>query len=138
MSLGYTGMCKKELEDDEIVIYSYSGENWNDGGKSKSGDSLLYDGSFIIYKDCLEEPEIHIKRKKMPSGRKKFVEKRIVLFPNLFEHLENKKIVIEKECKNAFRVQEIPIDYIAYRLLLHIFERYQFEGALPEKEVFFQ
>mgnify|MGYP007111662113 CR=1 FL=1 len=21
MSLGYTGMCKKELEDDEIVIY---------------------------------------------------------------------------------------------------------------------
>ena len=28
--------CKKELEDDEIVVYSYSGENWNDGGKSKS------------------------------------------------------------------------------------------------------
>ena len=43
MSLGYTRMCKKELDDDEIVIYSYSGENWNDGGKSKSGDSLLYD-----------------------------------------------------------------------------------------------
>ena len=35
MSLGYTGMCKKELEDDELVIYSYSGENWNDNGKSK-------------------------------------------------------------------------------------------------------
>lgn len=71
MSLGYTGMCKKELEDDEVVIYSYSGENWNDGGKSKNGDSLLCDGRFTIYKDCLEEPEIHAKLKRMPSGSKK-------------------------------------------------------------------
>lgn len=83
MSLGYTGMCKKELEDDEIVIYSYAGENWNDDGKSKSGDSLLCDGSFIIHKDCFEEPEIHSKSKRMPSGRKKIIEKRITHVPIL-------------------------------------------------------
>lgn len=139
MSLGYTGMCKKELEDDEMVIYSYSGENWNDGGKSKSGDSLLYDGSFIIYKDCLEEPEIHTKLKKMPSGRKKVIEKRITHTPKLSEHLENKKVFVERECKNAFRRgATMPIDYIAYRLILHIFERYQLDGELPEKESFIQ
>ena len=138
MSIGYVGKCRMEMEDDEVAIYSYSGENWNDGGKSQRGDRELYDGSFIIYKDCLEEPEIHIKRKKMPSGRTKLVEKRIVHFPNLFEHLENRKIVIEKECKNAFKVQEMPIDFIASQLLLHVFERYQLEGELPEKEMFFQ
>ena len=139
MSLGYTGMCKKELEDDEIVIYSYSGENWNDDGKSKSGDSLLYDGSFIIYKDCLEEPEIHTKLKRMPSGRKKMVEKRITHTLELSKHIENKKVFVEKECKNAFRRgATMPIDYIAYRLILHIFERYQLDGELPEIESFIQ
>jgi len=139
VSLGYTGMCKKELEDDEIVIYSYSGENWNDDGKSKSGDSLLYDGSFIIYKDCLEEPEIHTKLKRMPSGRKKMVEKRITHTLELSKHIENKKVFVEKECKNAFRRgATMPIDYIAYRLILHIFERYQLDGELPEIESFIQ
>ena len=139
MSLGYTGMCKKELEDDEMVIYSYSGENWNDGGKSKSGDSLLYDGSFIIYKECLEEPEIHTKLKRMPSGRKKIVEKRITHTLELSKYLETKKVFVESECKNAFRRgATMPIDYIAYRLILHIFERYQLDGVLPEIESFIQ
>lgn len=139
MSLGYTGMCKKELEDDELVIYSYAGENWNDGGKSKSGDSMLYDGSFIIYKDCLEEPEIHTKVEKTTSGKKKVTEKRITHIPNIFEYVDNKKIIVEKECKNAFRrYPMMPIDYIAYRLLLHIFESYQLHGKLPEKDCFIQ
>lgn len=139
MSLGYTGMCKKELEDDEIVIYSYSGENWNDGGKSKSGDSLLYDGSFTIYKDCLEQLEIHTKLKKMPSGRKKMSKKGITHVPNIYKHIENGKIVIEKECKNAFkRYDDASIDYIAYMLLIHIFEKYQLGGCLVEKEGFIQ
>ena len=139
MSLGYTGMCKKELEDDELVIYSYSGENWNDNGKSKSGDILLYDGSFVIYKDCLEEPEIHTKLKKMPSGRKKIIEKRITHVPDIIEYVNDKRIVVEKECKNAFRQgMTMPIDYIAYLLILHVFERFQLDGVLPEKESFIQ
>lgn len=139
MSLGYNGMCKKELEDDELVIYSYSGENWNDSGKSKSGDRLLCDGSFIIYKDCLEEPEIHTKLKRMPSGRKKIIEKRITHVPDIIECVNDKRIIVEKECKNAFRRgATMPIDYIAYLLILHVFERYQLDGELPEKENFIQ
>lgn len=139
MSLGYIGMCKKELEDDEIAIYSYAGENWNDGRKSKSGDSFLCDGSFIIYKECLEETEIHRKFKKMPSGRKKIIEKRIPHAPDIIEYVNDKRIIVEKECKNAFRCGEtIPIDYIAYLLILHVIERYQLDGELHEKESFIQ
>jgi len=63
--------------------------------------SLLYDGSFIIYKDCLEEPEIHAKYKKMHSGRRKLVVKRISHFPDIYAHINNGKIIIEKECKNS-------------------------------------
>ena len=51
MSLGYTGICHKVAEDEHIVIYTYAGENWNDGGKSKLGDSQLQDGIFTIQKD---------------------------------------------------------------------------------------
>lgn len=29
MSLGYAGHARLEVEDDEIAIYSYTGENWN-------------------------------------------------------------------------------------------------------------
>ena len=137
MSIGFCGLCRKEAEDEKMVLYTYAGENWNDHGKSKSGDSLLYDGYFIIYKDCLEEPEIHTRMKRMPSGRKRTVVKRIPHFPAIFEHVRNGRIVVEKECKNAFRYPEtLPIDYIAYHLLLHIFTQYQLDGALPEKEAF--
>lgn len=138
MSLGYTGMCKKVLEDKDIAIYSYAGENWNDEN-SKSGDTTLQDGSFIIYKECLEKPEIHIKTKKMPSGRKKTIEKRITHTPDIVKHMENGKIVIEKECKNAFkRSSNMKLDYIAYCLLVNIFESYQMDGQLPEEERFIQ
>lgn len=139
MSLGYIGMCKKESEDEEMVIYSYSGENWNDGENSKSGDSLLYDGSFIIYKDCLEEPEIHTKLLRMPSGRKKLLQKRITHVADIIKHLNNKRIVVEKECKNAFRqAASMPVDYIAYMLLPDILKKYQTEVFLPDEDSFIQ
>ena len=139
MSFGYTGMCRKEFEDDKLVIYSYSGENWNDCGKSKSGDSLLYDGVFIIHKRCLEEPEIHTKLKRFPSGRKKLVEKRILHCPDIYKHIADRKIIIEKVCKNAFKIHsETLIDYIAYMLLIHVFEKYQENGFLVETGSFIQ
>ena len=139
VSLGYLGMCKKEAEDNEMVIYSYSGENWNDGCKSQKGDAELYDGIFLIYKDCLEEPEIHTKLKRMPSGRKKIIEKRITHIPNIYEYIQQNKIVVEKECKNAFRRRDNAlIDYIAERLIYHVFEEYQLNGILPDKARFIQ
>lgn len=141
MSLGYCGMCLKVMEDDEAVVYSYAGENWNDGGKSKSGDSLLQDGIIFIYKRCLEEPEIHSKVRRTSSGRKKLITKRITHIPSICAHVNSGDIIVEKECKNAFQrplFESMPLDYIAYRLLIHIFTRYQEYGVLPEKEAFIQ
>ncbi len=118
MSLGYVGMCRKELEDNKMAIYFYSGENWNDGGKSKMGDRLLYDGSFIIYKDYLEKHTAHT--------------------PNLSECLANNEVIIERECKNAFRQHSMSMDYIAFHLILHIFKEYQSTRKLPDECSFIQ
>lgn len=47
---GYIGLCKKILEDEELVIYSYAGENWSDGGKSKCVSAS---------RKCRQEKEIY-------------------------------------------------------------------------------
>ena len=139
LSLGYCGKCKLVYQDDNIVRYMYSGENWNDE-KSISGDINLMDGMICIYKKCLEEPEIHIKVKKSPSGRKRTYEKRIVHTPSIGEHIANGEIVIEKKCKNEFKRLSIGENdcYFAYKLLNLIFNAYQKEGVVPEEEAFIQ
>ena len=40
-------------------------------------ENHVYDGTITIARDCFAEPEIHEKLKKMPSGRKKLITKRI-------------------------------------------------------------
>ena len=58
MSLGYGGVCRKALEDEETVIYTYR-ENLNlpRGERERSRPSRM----FTIQKSALEEPEIHEK-----------------------------------------------------------------------------
>ena len=138
MSLGYMGLCRKAAEDDEMAIYTYARENWNDD-RSQSGDALLQDGVIVIYKRCLENPEIHTHIRRRPSGRKYTEVKRITHVPSLGEHLKSGGVVIERECKNAFRKPSYAsVDYIAWQLLHRIFKAYQETGELPEKEQFLQ
>ncbi len=139
LSLGYCGKCKLVYQDDNIVRYMYSGENWNDE-KSISGDINLMDGMICIYKKCLEEPEVHIKVKKSSSGKKYTYEKRIVHTPSIGEHIANREIVIEKKCKNEFKRYTTSDNdcYLAGKLLIKIFEAYQKDGNVPEEEVFIQ
>lgn len=110
MSLGYTEICKKVAEDDSIVIYSYAGENWNDGGKSKRGDSQLPDGMFTIYKDPV--------------------------YIDIESCLQSGRIKIDRECKNAFQRPGIAVDYIAWMLLNHIFTYYKKNNHFPAQESF--
>jgi len=139
MSLGYEGVCKLVDQDDELVIYAYSGANYNENYEEQKLHRLDYDGVIMIHKRCLEEPEIQRKMKRRPSGRKFESVKRIVLFPNISDHIKNGDIVIEKECHNAFRrYSTMSVDYIAHLLLIKIFEFYQENGRLPEKEGFIQ
>ena len=139
MSLGYEGVCKLVEQDEEIAIYAYSGANINDNYELRKQHILDYDGEILIYKRCLEEPEIHTKTKRRPSGRKYEEVKRITHFPSVAKHIKNGDVVIEKECFNAFRrYANMEIDYIAYRLIEKIFTYYQENGCLPEKEGFIQ
>ena len=139
LSLGYCGKCKLIEQNDDVARYAYSGENWNDNN-SQSGDIELLDGIICIYKRCLEEPEIHIKNKKMPSGKRITIKKRIVHTPSIEKHVANGDIIIENKCKNEFkRVATSKVEcYLANVLLVNLFEAYQRDGILPDKESFFQ
>lgn len=133
MSLGYVGHAQLEVEDAEIAIYSYTGENWNvqDEAIRKRLESTI--GQLTIDKSCLIEPELHSKVRKMPNGRKKLVEKIIVRHPDISELISDGSIVVDGLCG----VDAEASDYrprIYMRLLRIIFESYQLNGRLPEKE----
>lgn len=133
MSLGYVGHAQLEVEDTEIAIYSYTGENWNvqDEAIRKRLASTI--GQLTIDKSCLIEPELHSKVRKTPNGRKKLVEKIIVRHPDISELISDGSIVVDGLCG----VDAEASDYrprIYMRLLRIIFESYQLNGRLPEKE----
>lgn len=135
MSLGYAGHARLELEDAEIAIYSYTGEDWNvqDESARKALESAI--GQFTIYKSCFIEPEVHCKVRKTPNGRKKLIEKKVVCHPDLSGLIDDGGIVIDKLCGvDAETSNYRPRIYI--HLLRHIFENYQLNGRLPEKEGF--
>ena len=137
MSLGFCGIAEKYIEDSESILYLYSGENWNDE-KSISGDMNLLDGEIIIQKSCLVEPEIHLKYKKSPSGRKKLVEKRILREVDIDNLINDRNVIISKTTKNEFEKWGIQRPFLAYSLIHIIFDEYQINGVLPEKVSFIQ
>lgn len=69
MSLGYAGHARLEVEDDEIAIYSYTGENWNVRDKDARNALESDEGQFVISKSCLIELAMHGKVKRLPNGR---------------------------------------------------------------------
>ena len=78
---------------------------------------------------------MHGKVKRLPNGRKGRVEKVIVKHPDLAWMMDRGDIVVDKLCgvdTEAFGYR--PCIYLC--LLRHIFESYQLNGRLPEKEGF--
>ena len=135
MSLGYVGHARLETEDNEIAIYSYTGENWNvqDKAERKRLESTV--GQLTIDKSCLIGPELHSKIRKMPNGRKKLVKKKIVRHPDISELISDGSIVVDELCGIDAEASDYrPCIYM--RLLRIIFESYQLNGRLPEKEGF--
>lgn len=134
MTLGYAGHARLEAEDDEIAIYSYTGEDWNVQDES-ARDALVSDsGQFAISKSCLIEPEIHSKVRKL-NGRKRLVEKTVVRDPDLADLIERGGIVVDKLCAVDSEAS-VYHPRIYARLLRLIFRSYQVNGRLPEKEGF--
>ena len=92
-----------------------------------------------IQRKPFAEPEIHEKLKKMPSGRKKLITKRIPVSVDYEAMIENGSITFEN-CSNCWQTYErIPgVDVTVLRLLFIIFNNYQKEGKIPEQVSFFK
>ena len=106
--MGYYANCRLFLEDENIIIYEYSGENWN--REFNKGDAVLYDGSIIINKNF-----------DYTMGISDLL---------LSDYIEI------KPCKNEFQKGYIPY-YFAFRLLHKIFNNLEQFGCFPESCTYF-
>ena len=128
MSLGIGAFANLIAEDEEEIIYSYGGYNSNEQ-KYFNKDSIC-DGSIIIKKECLIEPEIHEKIKKSPSGRKIIRVKRIPREIKCEKLIKAGKIIIEN-CSNCWMRTESGLDVIAVDSVYSILRKYQESGEIP-------
>lgn len=131
MSLGYNGVARKYSEDDKHVIYEYSVENWNEPYRHRGH---LFDGLIVIDKSTLVEPEIHEKLKRMPSGRKRMITKKIIVLVDVWSLIETGQITVYNSSRTWRYIGKI--DYYANALCHKIYQNYQENGVLPEIEGF--
>ena len=131
MSRGIGAYANKIMEDESSVIYEYGSYDLNDPVYRK--EDRICDGLIEIQKDCFVEPEIHEKLKKMPSGKKKLIKKRIPVPVHYKELIEDGRIVVEN-CSHCWRTtgDDFQTDVMAGLLLSEIFLQYQKEGKIPE------
>ena len=118
MSRGFGAHADLVAQDNEIVIYQYGGYNLNE--PEFRNEKHLYDGLITISRSCFAEPEIHEKLKKMPSGRKKLITKRIPVSVDYPQMISDGRIIIEN-CSNCWHRTPDGIDVIAvsYTHLAH-------------------
>lgn len=130
MSRGYGGAARIALQDENTVVYEYAAYNLNVEGLRNSDH--IYDGVITINKASLVEPEIHEKTKRMPSGRKKLIVKRIardVDYRNLFD---TGMITVENS-SFCWRILDNGVGMVAMKIIFKLFRLYQEEGTLPDR-----
>ena len=130
MSLGKGAVAKLVFQDDTTVIYEYGGFNWN----YSEYENLEYvkDGLITIDKTCFIEPEIHQKIKRMPSGRKRLVTKKNLVFVDYPKMIEDGLIEVEN-CSHCWKkIGDKEMDVIALNVISKIFYQYQEEERIPE------
>ena len=131
MSIGIGAHASLILQDEERVLYEYGGYNLNN--KAVWNRMHSYDGYITIQRSCFVESEIHRKRKKMPSGKKKVVTKRIPVNVDYRKMIKDGFIEVEN-CSNCWETTEDEkhIDVMALCILREIFQEYQKESRIPE------
>lgn len=129
LSIGIGGKAKIVLEDDQYVIYDYSGYNLNVPEHMNSEN--VRDGFITIQKNCFVEPDIHEKVKKWPSGRKELISKRVhVQVP--FDEFFSQGFIKVENCRHCWEKRDDGVDVIAMHILFKIFDDYQESGKIPE------
>ncbi|MCH5325360.1 MAG: hypothetical protein J1E39_09100 [Eubacterium sp.] len=129
MSRGYCASCRMAAENEQEILYEYTCYNIGEGDWKRHSET--YDGSILIQKAAFAEPYIHMKKKKMPSGRKKLIVKRIRSNVDYSALLSEGRITIEN-CSGAWQIVG-GVDFMALRLIWKIFDEYQDIGEVPEK-----
>ena len=99
MSIGIGAQAVRIAEDESTVINEYGGYNLNN--PAYRNENNLRDGIITIQKDCFAEPDIHQRIKKMPSGKKKLIVKRIPISVDYGKMLNNGSIIVEN-CSNCW------------------------------------
>ena len=100
MSRGIGAHANLLLQDDKTVIYEYGGYNLSE--EKYRNEAHIYDGTITIQRSCFLEAEIHEKIKKMPSGKKKLVTKRVPVEVDYPRYTEDGLIIIEN-CSNCWK-----------------------------------
>jgi len=129
MSKGHCGYAHLAVGDDTLLLYSYCAYDANraDWQEIKKKE----DGEIAIDRDSLIEPEVHEKVKRLPSGKRTTVVKRIEREVPYEDLLQAKKIRIQN-ASGAWDFSETGIDEVALKIVHKIFSEYQKTGNIPD------
>jgi len=134
MSKGHCGHAHLVAIDDALLLYSYCAYDLNREGWQETKQAE--DGEIIIDRDALIEPEIHEKQKRLPSGRKITVVKRIRQDVPYEDLLRKEKIRI-KNASGTWMTDTTGTDKVALHLVWKVFDEYQDTGIIPENPTWF-
>lgn len=125
MSLGYGGLARKTAENEQSVIYSYGGYNWNI--EKYHNEDKLCDGEIEIKKCALHEPT---RNEATQKGSEQAID---------YDKLLSEEKIIVKNCSNCWKFySSTQIDVSALMLIRKIFSAYLQDGQMPETTSYFQ
>ena len=120
MSRGIGGYMNLIAADDTMLIYSYCCYNVNNDDWRKM--KKMEDGEIFIDRAALVESDIHQKMKRMPSGRKMLIKKRIPRDYSFSDMLGAGQVTIKNVLWSSFFVTLVAEKY--YKLItLHFVPR---------------
>lgn len=125
---GAFSRCSRSLK----IWSAISSQAYNLNEPEYRNENHIYDGMITISRGCFAEPEIHEKLKKMPSGRKKLITKRIPVDVDYPRMISEGRIVIENYSNCWHCSPESNVDVMALHILFKLFMQYQEEGKMPE------
>lgn len=129
MSIGEGAWAKLKLKDEDCVIYEYLPYSLNTEYRAKYDDP--YDGIIVLPMSFFPEPTIETKKKKRPSGRKVWVEKRIYPETDWDTLFEKGEIQIENSA-HTYKFSNNGYDMLAYKLIFYIDVEYRKTGQIPK------
>ena len=129
MSIGHCAYADLVATDETTLLYSYCCYTLNEW--ERKSDRRDADGELIIDRSCFVEPEIHKKLKRMPSGKKKLVVKRVIVWDYDYpEWIRTKKIQI-RNASGTWKTDANGCDFMAVSLLYKLLNTYQETGVIP-------